>query len=320
MRVMLAVALLLLRRPVRAVTPKTVLTGDDLLKVVANAAYRSGSGANAATVNGPWLEKQLCVRGTQTCFMPLPRKAVEEVCSGKPCWQCDAALLSPGGSAGWGTRATDEKLSAYGYNARHIPSEVAWLSLTQGVDIVPFCALADGFGGIKPTPKKCTGTTALTLAAYSEQIDPVSAFGYQDCSEAIKAVDSALDEFVFWAQRVVVARQADARWSSMFTPSVHTLVTQLVPKLQRRFEMYGTCSVADISTAEMEYGHCKTKKVADKHCGRGGDQKGQGSWARQILKAHATITVSNMKFARMLCQCECAADACDGCWLPGWQH
>jgi hypothetical protein len=169
MRVMLAVALLLLWRPVRAVTPKTVLTGDDLLKVVANAAYRSGSGANAATVNGPWLEKQLCVRGTQTCFMPLPRKAVEEVCSGKPCWQCDAALLSPGGSAGWGTRATDEKLSAYGYNARHIPSEVAWLSLTQGVDIVPFCALADGFGGIKPTPKKCTGTTALTLAAWAKE-------------------------------------------------------------------------------------------------------------------------------------------------------
>ena len=40
---------MMLRRPVHAVTPKTVLTGDDLLKVMANAAYRSGSGANAAT-------------------------------------------------------------------------------------------------------------------------------------------------------------------------------------------------------------------------------------------------------------------------------
>eukprot|EP01049_Picozoa_sp_SAG25_P012452 SAG25_NODE_1687_length_2548_cov_6.811862_1_plen_47_part_10 len=47
-------------------------------------------------------------------------------------------------------------------------------------------------------------------------------------------MESAVDEFLFWSARTYVAvLKENGRWSSMMTPSMHVLLTKLVPELQR---------------------------------------------------------------------------------------
>jgi hypothetical protein len=138
------------------------------------------------------------------------------------------------------------------------------------------------------------------VALFVEQLDPVDAFEFDSCTEAIAHVEAALDEVTYWSQKIYVSvLDENGRWSSMITPSFHTLLTQLVPKLKQRFAATGKCTVADISTCIMEYGHSRTKRCADKHSGRGGDQKGRGCWAEQVLTSATSIGLAKMTFSRM---------------------
>jgi hypothetical protein len=104
------------------------------------------------------------------------------------------------------------------------------------------------------------------IIQFVETFDPVKTFDLLDCDEVIQRVESTVDEFLFWSARTYVAvLKENGRWSSMMTPSMHVLLTKLVPELQRMYAREGTCSVAASSTAIFETGHAQSKRIADRH-------------------------------------------------------
>ena len=45
----------------------------------------------------------------------------------------------------------------------------------------------------------------------------------------------------------------------------------------------------------METGHGRSKKIADKHTGKGGRLVGQGSWSLQFLRSSLSVFMSHLQ-------------------------
>jgi hypothetical protein len=146
------------RRPdTRAAAPTPDNPADPVLDTIAKAAYQSG--ARAETVNAAWLGKRLCLRDNGACFEPMPAALVESVCGRKPCWPVTGSWLTGRGRGVTHAKGMDPRLTAVSADATHIPDELSLLSMTMGVDLVPFCCRGTGFTDCFPAPQQCTGST-----------------------------------------------------------------------------------------------------------------------------------------------------------------
>jgi hypothetical protein len=143
---------------------------DPVLSTVSGARYRRGTGDLAQTVNGPWLRQELCfAQPSTTCLQPMPAALIETVCRSKACWRVDKKLLTHVDSAAKPKALGEATVAHHPTNSRHVLGEKAWLTLTIGTDIVPFCCEGKEFDGCVPTPKDCLGSTTTTLSDWAAE-------------------------------------------------------------------------------------------------------------------------------------------------------
>ena len=139
---------------------------DPVLSTVAAARYRRGTGDLAQTVNGPWLGQELCfAQPSTTCLQPMPAALIETVCRGKACWRVDGKLLTKVDSGAKPKALGEATVAHHQAHSKHVLGEKAWLTLTVGTDIVPFCCTGKEFDGCVATPMDCLGSAATTLRA-----------------------------------------------------------------------------------------------------------------------------------------------------------